>query len=53
MTEKQERLHSKEELCEEKGKKVSKAEIDRVIDEYVPCLANKRKGGGGLHISST
>jgi len=33
MAEKQERLLSKDELCEQKGKKVSKVEIERVIDE--------------------
>jgi hypothetical protein len=43
MAEKQERLLSKEETCEQKGKKVSKAEIDRVIDKI--CALFKTKIG--------
>jgi hypothetical protein len=40
VTEKKERILSKEESMEGKGKKVSKAEIDRVIDE-ICALFNK------------
>nr|AAL84187.1 hypothetical protein [Medicago sativa] len=41
VTEKQERLLSKEEIFEQKGKKVSKAEIDRVIDEICALFKSK------------
>ena len=44
VSEKHEQLLSKEESCEQKGKKVSKAEIDRVIDE-ICALFNKPKLG--------
>jgi len=44
VTEKKERILSKEELMEEKGKKVSKAEIEQVIDE-ICALFNKQRLG--------
>jgi hypothetical protein len=44
VSEKQEQILSKKELMEERGKKVSKAEIDRVIDE-ICALFNKSKLG--------
>ena len=44
VAETQERLLSKEELCEQQGKKVSKAEVDRVIDE-ICALFRKQKLG--------
>ncbi|KEH19504.1 hypothetical protein MTR_8g461570 [Medicago truncatula] len=44
MAEKQERLLSKEELCEQKGMKVSKAEIDRVIDEICTLFSKLELG---------
>ncbi|AES79923.1 hypothetical protein MTR_7g074720 [Medicago truncatula] len=37
-------LLSKEELCEQKGKKVSKAEIDRVIDEICALFSKQDLG---------
>lgn len=41
VTEKQEQVLSKEESFEQKGKKVSKAEIDRVIDEIYALFKSK------------
>jgi len=38
---KKERLRSKEELCEQKGKKVSKLEIDHVIDEICALFSKQ------------
>jgi len=44
MIEKQEQLLSKEKLCEQKGKKVSKAEIDRVMDEMCALFSKQELG---------
>jgi len=53
VTKKQERLLSKEESSEQKGKKVSKAEIDLVIDKICALFNKQSYGGYGLHISCT
>jgi hypothetical protein len=39
-----EQLLSKEELCEQRGKKASKAEIDRVIDEIYALFSKQELG---------
>jgi len=41
---KKERLLSKEKLCEQKGKKVSKAEVDLVIEEICSLFSKQKLG---------
>jgi len=44
VAEKKERLLSKEKLCEQKGKKVSKAEVDLVIEEICSLFSKQKLG---------